>query len=163
VLLDGASPASGRSSLFVIGVDQESGRITSEMREVSAGSFTGDITHGEWLPDSRTLVAIAKEAPGRHVILSVPAAGSDARVVHRFETEHDFSGLGVSPDGRWIAFVAPAADGFFQIFRIPASGGAPEQITRDPSNKTQPAYAPTGDRLAYTVWSYDAQFWMLRP
>jgi Tol biopolymer transport system component len=163
ILLDGASPKTGRSSLFVVGVDQQSGRVTREMREVDTAGYHGEITHGEWLPDSRTVVAIAKEAAGRHAILSVPAGGGVTRVIHRFETEHDFPGLGVSADGRWIAFVAPAAEGVFQIFRIPASGGTPDQITRDPSHKTQPAYAPQGDRLAYTVWSYEAQFWMLHP
>jgi Tol biopolymer transport system component len=163
ILLDGASPKTGRSSLFVVGVDQESGQVIREMHEVDTAGFDREITHGEWLPDSRTVVAIAKEAAGRHAILSMPAGGGVPRVIHRFETEHDFSGLGVSADGRWIAFVAPAADGFFQIFGIPASGGTPDQITRDPSHKTQPAYAPQGDRLAYTVWSYEAQFWMLHP
>ncbi len=163
ILLDGASPKTGRSSLFVIGVDQESGQVTGDMREVGTPGFDGEITHGEWLPDSRTIVAIAKQAPGRHVILALAAAGGEPRIVHRFDTEHDFPGLGMSPDGRWIAFVAPASDGFFQVFRIPASGGTPEQVTRDPSHKTQPSYAPRGDRIAYTVWSYEAQFWTLRP
>jgi Tol biopolymer transport system component len=58
--------------------------------------------------------------------------------------------------------VGPAADGYFQVFRVPVTGGAPEQLTRDPSNKTQPAWSPDGSRLAYTVWSYTSTFWMIR-
>lgn len=161
ILLDGASPKTRRSALFVIGVDQDSGAITSGLHEVDTAGFAGEITHGEWMQDSRTIVAIAKVAPGRHAIVSVDMAGGVPRAIHEFETEHDFPGLAMSPDGREIAFVAPARDGFFQIFRLPIAGGVPEQVTHDPVHKTQPAFAPSGDRLAYTVWSYDAQFWAL--
>ena len=38
-------------------------------------------------------------------------------------------------------------------------GGEAEQLTMDPTRKTQPAYDPTGRWLAYTVFSYEARFW----
>ena len=93
---------------------------------------------------------------------SSPPPAARRSIVHRFETEHDFPGLTVSPDGRQLGFVAPASDGYYQVFRIPIGGGLPEQITRDPSHKTQPAWSPNGTRLAFTVWSYTSTFWLIR-
>ena len=160
VLFDGARKSDGRSVVYVIGVDQESGSTTSEAREVGAEGINGDITHAEWLGGSSTVIAVAKDGPGNHTIFTLPVAGGTAAIVHRYATEHDFSGLGASTDGRWVAFAAPANDGFYQIFKKAIDGNAPPlQLTSDPSNKTQPAFSPDGARIAFTVWSYDATFW----
>ena len=160
VLFDGARKGDGRSVIYAIGVDQESGAITSPVREVKADRFDADITHAEWLGGSTMIVGVAREVPGRHVIFTLPIAGGTPTIIHRYATEHDFPGLGVSPDGKSFAFAAPASDGYYQIFKKTiGDDAAPVQLTSDPSNKTQPAYSPDGLRVAFTVWSYEAAFW----
>lgn len=161
VLLSGASPTTGLDVLFTIGVDQGTGEVTTELTEISVDGLGGVPTHAEWLPDSRTVVAVAKEGPGRHSLFTVPAEGGRARVFHRFESEHDFPGLGVRPDGGEVAFIAPASDGYFQVFRMPVGGGTAVQVTVDPDHKSQPAWSPDGSEIAYTVWDYRSQFWLL--
>lgn len=159
VLLDGARKGDGKSVIYVIGVSQESGETTSELREVRVEGFDAEVTHAEWLGND-FVAGLAKESPGRHAIISVPIAGGTPRIIHRFSSEHDFSGLGMSPDGKTVAFTAPSADGHYQIFSISVAGNAtPIQLTSDPSNKTQPAFSPDGTRIAFTVWSYDATFY----
>ena len=162
MLFSGASRNTHRTAIYAVGVDQVSGSVTSQAQEVAVRGIDGDITHAEWLPDSAQFVAVGKEGPGRHVIITAPLEGGEARIVRRFASEHDAPGLAVAPDGRDVAFIAPAADGFFQVFRMPLAGGEPVQVTSDPSNKTQPAWSPDGRSIALTVWSYDAQFWVIR-
>jgi Tol biopolymer transport system component len=149
--------------IYVMGIDQATGTVTRPEQPVATAGFEGDGLDAEWLPDSEHLVVHGFERPDRHALFVVPRQGGAVREVHRYRSEHRFSGIGLSPDGKWVAFPAPAPDGYFQLFRVPITGGVPRQLTFDPSNKTQPSYAPDGRRLALTVWEYQVQFWMLRP
>ena len=120
--------------------------------------------HAEWMPGSNTVIADRERRSGPSRDLhACRLAVVRATVVHRYATEHDFAGLGVSTNGRFVAFAAPAPDGFYQIF-VKAIGGAtpPVQLTTDRSHKTQPAFSPDGARVAFTVWSYEAAFWSFK-
>jgi len=151
-----------RSVIYVMGMDQETGAVTIPERELSFEGFSGEAVHAEWVGGSDRLAVLGDESADSHVILLASRDGGPARPLHRWKSEHLFSGIGVSPDGRFVAFIAPTADRVFQLFRIPVAGGGPQQLTFDPSNKTQPSYSPDGRRIALTVWEYVVQFWIGR-
>jgi Tol biopolymer transport system component len=153
-----------RHVLYLISVDQLSGAVTQPPREIPLDGFTGEITHAEWLPGSDRIVFQAFRESNQQTFYMVPRTGGRATALFHFKSDQHVAGFSVSPDGARIAYVAPASDGYLQLFHISlAAKPMPRQLTFDPSNKTQPAYSPDGAKIAFTVWSYDVQFWTLRP
>ena len=67
-----------------------------------------------------------------------------------------------SPDGRSIAFISDR-DGSFQLYVMPAAGGAPRLITSgiegpgNPAGEWAAAWSPDGTRLAFTA-DFDGNF-----
>ena len=147
-----------KSYMYVIPIDQESGE-TRPQRIVDLGDFPHDALQTEWTPDSRRLVFEAAEGAGKKALYVVSREGGAPERFHEWESDQVHSGIAVSPDGEWVAYIGPGSEGFFQVHRVPFGGGEAEQLTMDPTQKTQPAYDPTGEWLAYTVFSYEALFW----
>ncbi len=52
-----------------------------------------------------------------------------------------------SPDGQWIAYVTWDRDGKGAIWKIPAAGGQPQQLTRVSAFYTDLAFSPDGARI----------------
>jgi Tol biopolymer transport system component len=143
---------------FVVGVNQM-GVVTEQARRIPIDGVDGDIDAVEWLT-ADSLVLLAGLA-NRKAIYVASRDGGPARTVHRFTSEQHFSGVGVSTKGRWVAFVAPGPDGHFQVFRVPLAGGTPQQVTTDPTDKTQPSVSHDGVSIAFTVFSYQMKFWLM--
>ena len=57
----------------------------------------------------------------------------------------------VSPDGRWLVFDSDLR-GNADIYRVPVSGGQPEQLTSDPADEFAPDLSPDGRAIAYHSW-----------
>ncbi len=151
-----------RGVLFVLGVNPSTGEITREAQRLTFSNVAGDIEEVEWLT-ADSVVVLAVEGLDRQTIYLASREGGAARVVHRFTSAHRFPGLGVAPTARWVAYIAPAADGYFQVFRVSLAGGTPTQVTTDPTDKTQPSVSHDGSAIAFTVFSYQMQFWLVDP
>lgn len=154
--------AAHQSVIYVMGMDQETGAVTSPERELAFDGFAGAAVHAEWVGGSDRLAVLGDESADTHVILLASRNGGPAKTLHRWKSEHLFSGLGVSPDGKWAAFIGPDPGGHFQLWRMPIGGGVAQQLTFDPSNKTQPSYSPDGKQIALTIWEYSVQFFMVK-
>jgi TolB protein len=57
----------------------------------------------------------------------------------------------VSRDGRWLLFDSDLR-GNADIYRVPVSGGQPEQLTSDPADEFAPDLSPDGRAIAYHSW-----------
>lgn len=148
---------------MVLGIDPATGRVTRPARRVPIEGFPGVVDEVAWAGSADSLAFDASEGPGRRALYVVAREGGRPRLVHRFTSEQDYSGLGVAPDFGWLAFIAPGPKGRFQVFRVPAAGGRPAQVTTDPTDKTQPAVSPDGRSIAFTVVSYRTLFWLMGP
>jgi Tol biopolymer transport system component len=144
-------------------VNQESGEVTAPSEEIPLSVPVGEISIAEWSPDSQQLVFESDYGSGTKAIYAVARTGGAPLKIHEFESEQSFSGISVSPDFEWVAYIAPGEGGHLQVWRVPMVGGEPEQLTFDPTDKAHPAYSPQGDRIAFTLFNYEAIFWLLEP
>ena len=72
--------------------------------------------------------------------------------------------FGASADGSWLVFPQPDSLGRLQLFTVGTeAGGVVQQLTTDPTEKTQPAVSPDGTKIAFTAWRYAASFYLVSP
>jgi tricorn protease len=55
-----------------------------------------------------------------------------------------------SPDSRWVAFAKAEKNWNSEIYVVPAEGGTPVNVTRDPDDDIQPVFSPKGDHLYFS-------------
>ncbi len=61
----------------------------------------------------------------------------------------------VSPDGRWVVYLATSGAGY-ELFVRGIEGGAPRRLTDNSLVEGHPTWSPTGDRIAFVAAQGDA-------
>jgi Tol biopolymer transport system component len=92
-------------------------------------------------PDGRQLVFSALD---RIYVMDLPN-GKPHRLVN--QTMGQFQPV-YSPDGKWIAYVTWSDTAGGQLWRVPANGGKPQQLTHVAGHYQAPTWSPNGTLLA---------------
>ena len=149
--LGGLELPEAKKTLYVI---PAAGGPEFELLEIKEGGlFT-------WSPDSSRLAVFSGGA-----LLVVPVTGGQPQVLI---SDQVFEELAWSPDGNSIFYTAynPGSDS--DIYRVPAAGGPPKNVTRDSKfHHGSIACSPDGKKLVYTkgdsaadrnqLWSLDLE------
>ncbi len=107
-------------------------------------------------PDGKLLAYVAGAGFLAGDIFVVPASGGQPR---RLTSDRRFlAGLAWTADGKEIVFSSNRG-GLFRLWRISASGGAPEPLNVAAEDAIFPAIASKADRLAYVHAHSDPNIW----
>ena len=106
-----------------------------------------------WSPDGTRLAFIQVRAGEPETLATAAADGSDLRIVLQADAVYPFFYRPAwSPDGTRLA-VSRTGGGILQeIWLLPASGGAPRQLWRDPPGvfSADPVFTPEGSGIVHT-------------
>lgn len=164
-IVSNTAPTSDRiNKLFLIGMDQETGEPTTEQIElVPPGLEEGSFTDSQWMNDSKHLVIEYVVNPELKEIHIVPIDGQPGKKIHSFNSDQLYSGIALSHDQKWVAYIAPDSNGNFQVFKVSIDGKEVKQLTFDATNKAHPAGSPTDNLFSFTVFNYESIFWLVKP
>ena len=137
--------ASGRVSTipFTARVERTMSEQIWVKNKISDGPF--DVRFIRWAqasPDGRVL---AFQALGRIWLMDLPR-GTPRRLTGTGFGPMEFQPAW-SPDGRWIAFTTVDDASRGALWRVAASGGAPERLTAEPGEYLNPAWTPDGREI----------------
>jgi TolB protein len=98
----------------------------------------------EWSPDGRRIALTCEDGLA---VCVMRADGSMNRLVIR--AERDVQEIAWSPDGKVIVFSGNGGEGGLRLFRAPARGGKPEELSPDAENGNAPSWSPDGRWIAF--------------
>lgn len=110
-------------------------------------------TYPQWMPDGKTLIAVARKEHLMGLVKIDPATGSTTPLTPflPYQLFHPVA------SGNYIFFSA-AYTGIQNIFAVPADGGQLYQVTHSNTGAFQPACSPDGKKLAYTIFSAEGYY-----
>ncbi len=111
-------------------------------------------------PNGRQLAFLRLTVASIADIFVMPRDGGAARRV-TFDNR-EVRGLDWSADGKGLIFSSSRQGGFFNLWRIPATGGSAIRLTDSPVNLGFPSAGKQGNRMAYVAFRDDANIWRFR-
>jgi Tol biopolymer transport system component/DNA-binding winged helix-turn-helix (wHTH) protein len=143
---------SNRSGFSDLWVTRRDGSGPTRLTQFEAG-VVGD---HNWSPDGRSIVFCTSLGPHRG-LYTIDAEGRGAPERLSDETADDCD-PSFSRDGKWIYFGSDRS-GQREVWRMPASGGTPEQLTR--RGGMTPVESRDGRSLYYTKAPTDTGVWRM--
>jgi len=157
-----ASHTNRNGRLVLIGIDQNTGKVTQSQKFlIPKGLEKGSITDAQWTSDSKHLMIEYVIDQNNKAIYKIPINGGKGQLIYKFKSNQMYSGIGLSFDQKWVAFIAPDSQDNYQVYKVSIDGKAVKQLTFDATDKAHPVFSPTKNRIAFTVFSYQVIFWLL--
>jgi Tol biopolymer transport system component len=111
-----------------------------EKIDLGEGGYRCNNDH-DWSPDGKRLAFSASSPSSRQS--QVYVANADGTGVRLLTPAAPSYFHGWSPEGKWLAFVGQR-NGKYELFRVPAAGGAEERLTSAGAYDDGPEYTPDG-------------------
>lgn len=144
-------------------MNQETGEaVRPQIELVPPGLEDGIYTDAQWLDNSHLVIEYVVDPETKEIHI-IPIDGSPGKKIHSFKSDQLYSGIGISHDQRWVAFIAPDNNGTFQVFKVSIDGKEVKQLTFDNTDKAHPSGSPTDNIFSFTVFNFQSIFWMIRP
>jgi len=146
----------GIDKLWITTVDLEIGRaLRTDLLPLSAGIRSAQ--WAAWSPDGKEIAIEDNRGDGMRSVWIVRGDGTHAVKVLDYQGT-TYGGLDWTGDGKNIIYSALAGDGL-QLFAVPRTGGAPQQLTHDSGNLMHPRVSPDGRWIACTRIVQSKQIW----
>jgi TolB protein len=133
-----------RGDLFRLALGASSPKL--DKIQLGAGGYVCNNDHD--LSADGTLIAFSASSPSspKSQVYVSDASGERVRLVTPAAPSY-FHGW--SPDSRYLAFVAERGDGRYELYRVPAAGGAEERLTTAGGYDDGPEYTPDGSLIYF--------------
>lgn len=153
----------GRALLYNSGGLLYRFELATRTAEVLDTGFADNNNNDHVLSFDGTRLAISHhsiEHEFRSIVYTLPATGGTPRQATLFGPSYLH---GWSPDGRYLVYTAER-DGDFDVYRVPADGGAETRLTTAPGLDDGPEYAPDGRFIYFnSVRSGSMEIWRMGP
>jgi Tol biopolymer transport system component len=128
-----------------------SGAVVGEPQIVHQSAETEYIKTFGWTLDGKSLLVVRQLQDHTNQIAVISIADGSVRVLKSLERRWPPIKVSLSPDGRYIAYDAPAGADVpaRDIFLLTADGSRETVVVQNPANDAQPVWSPDGSQILF--------------